>query len=145
MTTVRLLGGPGTGKSTLLVDAAAAQIARGVDPESVLLLTGSGKLATAARAALTARMLRADSSDLPVVREPLVRSVHSYAFAVLRKAAERAGDPPPRLVTEAEQDAIIRELLDGDLEDGAPGWPAELRPALGTAGFATELRDLMAR
>ena len=57
MTTVRLLGGPGSGKSTLLVDAAAAQIARGVDPESVLLLTGSGKLATTARAALTARML----------------------------------------------------------------------------------------
>ena len=145
MTTVRLLGGPGTGKSTLLVEAAAAQIARGVDPESVLLLTGSGKLAAAARAALTARMLRAGPADLPVVREPLVRSVHSYAFALLRKAAERAGDPPPRLVTEAEQDAIIRELLDGDLADGAPGWPAELRPALGTAGFATELRDLMAR
>ena len=55
-----------------------------------------------------------------MVREPLVRSVHSYAFAVLRKAAARAGDPPPRLVTGAEQDGIIRELLAGDLDDGAP-------------------------
>jgi superfamily I DNA/RNA helicase len=40
---VRVLGGPGTGKSCLLIDAAAARIAAGADPESVLLLTGSGR------------------------------------------------------------------------------------------------------
>ena len=34
-----------------------------------------------------------------VTREPLVRTLHSYAFAVLRLAAQRAGDPPPRLIT----------------------------------------------
>jgi superfamily I DNA/RNA helicase/RecB family exonuclease len=82
------------------------------------------------------------------VREPLVRTVHGYAYAVLRRAAERAGDAPPRLVTSAEQDAIIRELLAGDLADGpraASAWPAQLRPALATAGFATELRNLLAR
>ena len=143
--TVRVLGGPGTGKSTLLVQAAAAHIAAGVDPESVLLLSGSGRLAAATRGALTARLLNAAAGDLTVVREPLVRSLHGYAFAVLRKAAERAGDPPPRLVTGAEQDGIIGELLAGDLDDGASGWPLELRPALATAGFATELRDLLAR
>ncbi|MGI9162239.1 MAG: UvrD-helicase domain-containing protein, partial [Mycobacterium sp.] len=147
MTTVRVLGGPGTGKSTLLVDAAVAHITGGLDPESVLLLTGSGRLAASARSALTTRLLAARSGEpcRAVVREPLVRSLHSYAFAVLRKAAERAGDPPPRLVTRAEQDGIIRDLLAGDLEDGARGWPRELRPALTTAGFAGELRDLMAR
>ncbi len=83
-----------------------------------------------------------------MVREPLVRTVHSYAFAVLRLAAQRNGDPPPRLITSAEQDGIIRELLAGDLEDGddsAVAWPAQLRPALSTVGFATELRDLLAR
>jgi superfamily I DNA/RNA helicase/RecB family exonuclease len=145
--TVRVLGGPGTGKSTLLIDTAVSHIAAGRDPQSVLLLTGSGRLAAAARGALTARLLgaRAGVGGLTVVREPLVRSVHSYAFSVLRTAAARAGDPPPRLVTGAEQDGVIRELLAGDLEDGAPGWPRELRPALTTAGFATELRDLLAR
>ena len=83
-----------------------------------------------------------------MVREPLVRTVHSYAFAVLRLAAQRNGDPPPRLITSAEQDGIIRELLAGDLEDGDASpvaWPAQLRPALSTVGFATELRDLLAR
>ena len=50
--------------------------------------------------------------------------MHSYAFAVLRLAAQRNGDPPPRLITSAEQDGIIRELLAGDLEDGdARRWP----------------------
>ncbi len=143
--TIRVLGGPGTGKSTLLIETAAAHIADRLDPASVLLLTGSGRLAAAARGALTARLLGARSGDLTVVREPVVRSVHSYAFSVLRMAAARAGDPPPRLVTGAEQDGIIRELLAGDLQDGASAWPRELRAALTTAGFATELRDLLAR
>jgi superfamily I DNA/RNA helicase/RecB family exonuclease len=140
---VRLIGGAGTGKSRLLVQTAAAHIAAGADPESVLLLTGSARLGGQARAAITAEMLRA--GDRTVVREPLVRTVHSYAFAVLRLAAQRNGDPPPRLITSAEQDGIIRELLAGDLEDGdkaAVAWPAQLRPALSTVGFANELREL---
>ncbi len=147
---LRVLGGPGTGKSSLLVDAAVAHIAAGIDPESVLLLTGSGRVGIRTRSALTAALLRsrADGRQPAVTREPLVRTVHSYAFAVLRLAAQRAGDAPPRLVTNAEQDAIIRELLAGDIADGPAAmvnWPAQLRPALGTGGFAAELRDLLAR
>ncbi len=147
---VRVLGGPGTGKSSLLADAAVAHIGSGVAPESVLLLTGSGRLGMAELSALTTALLRSRAAGpgLAAVREPLVRTVHSYAYAVLRRAAERAGDAPPRLVTSAEQDAIIRELLAGDLEDGpraASAWPDHLRSALGTAGFATELRNLLAR
>ena len=143
---VRVLGGPGTGKSSLLVRTAAEHIAAGGAPESVLLLTGSARLGSQARAAITSTLLR--SARQGVVREPLVRTVHSYAFAVLRLAAQRNGDPPPRLITSAERDGIIRELLAGDLEDGdasAVAWPSQLRPALSTVGFATELRDLLAR
>lgn len=147
---VRVLGGPGTGKSSLLIDAAVARIQAGGNAESVLLLTGSGRIGMAQRSALTTALLRSrPTGPGPVaVSEPLVRTVHGYAYAVLRRAAERAGDAPPRLVTSAEQDAIIRELLAGDLEDGpraATAWPAQLRPALSTAGFAIELRNLLAR
>ncbi|KLL97250.1 hypothetical protein NJ76_12690 [Rhodococcus sp. IITR03] len=78
-------------------------------------------------------------------REPLVRTVHSYAFAVLRLQASAHGNPPPRLITGAEQDAVLRELLRGDIDDGAGMWPERLRPALGMTGFAVELRDLMLR
>ncbi len=147
---VRVLGGPGTGKSSLLVDAAIARIRAGADPESILLLSGSGRMGMRARNALTTALLCAGSggSAAVAVREPLVRTVHGYAYAVLRRAAESAGDAPPRLVTSGEQDAIIRDLLAGDLEDGpraAAAWPAHLLPALTTAGFATELRNLLAR
>ncbi|BBX74522.1 ATP-dependent helicase [Mycobacterium shinjukuense] len=147
---VRIVGGPGTGKSSLLVEAAVAHITAGADPGSVLLLTGSGRIGVAARSALTTALLRSHTAGRrpAAVGEPLVRSVHSYAYTVVRRAAERAGDAPPRLLTSAEQDAIIRELLAGDLDDGpvaATAWPAHLRPALGTAGFANELRNLLAR
>jgi superfamily I DNA/RNA helicase/RecB family exonuclease len=147
---VRVLGGPGTGKSSLLIDVAATRIQAGADPESVLLLTGSGRISAQARNGLTAKLLGSQNAGArpAVIREPLVRSVHSYAFAVLRLAAQRAGGPPPRLVTSAEQDVIIADLLAGEIADGPDAstpWPAELRAALGTAGFAAELRELLTR
>ncbi|HET7742327.1 MAG TPA: UvrD-helicase domain-containing protein, partial [Mycobacterium sp.] len=113
---VRILGGPGTGKSSLLVGTAATHIGAGTEPEGVLLLTGSARLGATARAAVTAALL--GGGGRTAVREPLVRTVHSYAFAVLRLAAQRNGDPPPRLITSAEQDGVIREMLAGDVEDG---------------------------
>ncbi|MDT5412174.1 MAG: hypothetical protein QOG14_4394, partial [Mycobacterium sp.] len=147
---VRVLGGPGTGKSSLLIDVAATRIHAGADPESVLLLTGSGRISAQARSTLTAKLLgsRNVGARPAVIREPLVRTVHSYAFAVLRLAAQRAGGPPPRLVTSAEQDAIIADLLAGEIADGLDAstpWPIELRAALGTASFAAELRELLTR
>ncbi|CAJ1501552.1 ATP-dependent DNA helicase [[Mycobacterium] kokjensenii] len=140
---LRILGGPGTGKTALLRDAAVAHVAAGTDPAAVLLLTGSGRLPAAARGALTATVLAAAGADTGrAVRDPLVRTVHGYAFAVLQRAARRAEAAPPRLVTGAEQDSVIRDLLAGE---GADAWPKALHAALATDGFATELRDLMAR
>lgn len=141
---IRLIGGPGTGKTSLLVETAAAHIASGTDPESVLLLCPTARAAVRTRRALGTALASAGT----VIREPLVRTLHSYAFAVLRLAAQRAGDQPPRLVTGTEQDGIIRDLLAGDLADGPSAvvaWPESLRSAMATAAFATQLRDLLAR
>lgn len=141
-----VLGGPGTGKTALLTDLAVERIVRGGDPESVLVLTQSKRAATDLREAITTGLLHADTSQGPTAtREPLVRTVHSYAFAVLRLQAATHGNPPPRLMTGAEQDAVLREMLRGDVEDGAAMWPERLRPALSMGGFAAELRDLMLR
>ncbi|WP_347955134.1 ATP-dependent helicase [Gordonia aichiensis] len=142
----RVHGGPGTGKTALLVDAAVARILDpDVAPESVLVLAANRRAATDLRAEITRRVLSAGGSLGGALREPLVRTVHSYAFAVLRLQASAHGNPPPRLITGSEQDVILRELLAGDVEDGAHYWPASLRPALTTDGFAQALRDLMMR
>ncbi|WP_435591092.1 PD-(D/E)XK nuclease family protein [Nocardia sp. bgisy118] len=149
----QVLGGPGTGKTALLTDLAATRIAAGADPESLLLLTHSKQAAAAVRDAVTARLSGTgpdDEGGVPgATREPLVRTLHSYAFAVLRRHAAAHGNPPPRLLTGAEQDAVLREMLRGDLTDIADGatglWPERLQPALGLAGFAEQLRNLMLR
>ena len=142
---VQVLGGPGTGKTSLLVDVAVSRLrSPSTGPESVLVLTHGSRAARDVRRQVTGGLTRS-AAGARTVREPLVRTVHSYAFAVLRVQAARHGNPPPRLVTGPEQDVVVRELLRGDVLDGARAWPESLRPALGLAGFATELRDLLLR
>jgi superfamily I DNA/RNA helicase/RecB family exonuclease len=134
-----VLAGPGTGKTTTLVEAVVDRIAgRGVHPERVLVLTFSRRAAAELRERITARLAR-------TTREPLARTFHSYAFGILRRQAAQRGEPVPRLLSGPEQDLLIRDLLAGDVADGAAGWPAALRPALLTRGFAQELRDLLLR
>lgn len=142
---VRVLGGPGTGKTTLLADTAAARVRQGADPESLLVLTASRRAAEAVRADLTRRLTADPAHAGHTIREPLVRTVHSYAYGLLRLQAGLAGLPAPRLLSGPEQDVVVRELLSGDLEHGALDWPEQLRPGLGVPGFAEELRDLLLR
>jgi superfamily I DNA/RNA helicase/RecB family exonuclease len=140
-----VLGGPGTGKTSTLVEAVAARVADGVDPERILVLTFGRRGATDLRHGIEARVAR---DGQRVVREPLVRTFPAYAFGLLRRAAAERGEPSPRLLTGPEQDLIIRELLDvvGDeSEDDPVGWPEDLRPALRTRAFAAQLRDLLMR
>lgn len=145
---LRVLGGPGTGKTTLLAELAADRISRrGGSPENVLVLTAGRRAAATVRTEIT-RLLTDDAARAGAVHtasEPMVRTVHSYAFAVLRLQAMRAEQPPPRLLSGPEQDTVVRELLEGDVESGARSWPASLRQALTVPGFAEELRDLLMR
>ena len=144
----RVLGGPGTGKTSLLATAATRRIAEGTSPENVLVLTTSRRAADALRAGITRRLTADPEQATPLprtVREPLVRTVHSYAFSLLRLEAAAGELPPPRLLAGAEQDVVVRELLAGDFEEGAEDWPDQLRPALLVPGFAEELRDLLMR
>ncbi|MEU7896517.1 ATP-dependent DNA helicase [Nonomuraea sp. NPDC049152] len=134
-----VLAGPGTGKTTTIVEAVVDRVERrGVDPERVLILTFSRKAAEELRQRVTARMRR-------TTRTPLALTFHSYAYALLRREAVLEGREPPRLLTGPEQLLEIRRLLHGELEDGAPLWPESLREALKTRGFAEELRDFLAR
>jgi superfamily I DNA/RNA helicase/RecB family exonuclease len=146
---LRVVGGPGTGKTTVLLTAVARRIRAGDDPERTLVLVGSRRAAAELRERIVD--LAHEPHSERTTREPLVRTVHSYAFGVLRLHAARHGDPPPRLLASAEQDAVVRDLLGGELagpeRGGVPdsGWGERLRPALGLPGFAAELRELLLR
>jgi len=139
-----VVGGPGTGKTTALVEAVAARVAEGVDPAHILVLTFGRKSAAALRDRIEARIGQGRHGDgRATMSEPVVRTFPAYAFGLLRLAAADRGEPAPRLLTGAEQDAVIRDMLDAP--DAAKRWPSSLRNAVRTRAFAGELRDLLLR
>ncbi|WP_433223700.1 ATP-dependent helicase [Dactylosporangium sp. CS-047395] len=134
-----VVGGPGSGKTSTLVEAVAQRVVDGEDPESILVLTFGRRGAVRLRDRIEGRLGR--SSGLRTTAEPMVRTFHGYAFGLLRRAAVERGETSPRLLTGPEQDLVIRELL----QESAAPWPEALRSALNTRAFATELRDLLLR
>ncbi|MDN3264295.1 ATP-dependent DNA helicase [Streptomyces sp. CSDS2] len=138
-----VLAGPGTGKTTTLVESVAARIARGGDPARILVLTFSRKAAVDLRDRMALRMGAA--------RAPRATTFHSYCYALVR--AHQDGDrftTPLRLLSGPEQDVAVRELLAGQPELERLGlthvrWPDELRACLTTRGFADEVRAVLAR
>jgi superfamily I DNA/RNA helicase/RecB family exonuclease len=104
----------------------------------VLVLTFSRKAAADLRERI---MLRLGTT----VRQPLAMTFHGYAYALVRREFTLAGDPTPVLLSGPEQLLEVRRLLRGEAADGAGGWPDLLRPAIGTQGFAAELRDFLLR
>ena len=134
-----VLAGPGTGKTTAIVETVVDRITRrGLDPSRVLVLTFSRKAAAELRERITARLRR-------TTREPLAMTFHSYAYALARREFVLAGDDPPRLLSAPEQLLEVRRMLRGEAQDGGARWPERLRPALATRGFAEEVRDLLLR
>lgn len=138
---LRVLGGPGTGKTTVVVEMAAQRVRSGaLSADQVLALAPTRLAAAALRQAVTARIGG-------TVTEPLARTPQAFGFAVLRREAALRGLPPPRLLSGPEQDAVLRELLAGHAAAAvtAPDWPEHVREALGTRAFRGQLRDLLMR
>ncbi|WP_337061905.1 ATP-dependent helicase [Kineococcus sp. G2] len=161
---VVLRGAPGTGRSTTLRALVAARVERdGVAPDRVLVLAPSRREAGALRDELSLALRR-------TLGQPAARTPQSYAFGLLRAVHVLRGDPPPRLISGAEQDSILAELLQGHLEATAtggdevaetfehallaagrgavraPDWPSDVpREAWGLRSFRNELRDLLMR
>ncbi|MGW3735860.1 ATP-dependent helicase [Streptomyces sp. NPDC005148] len=138
-----VLAGPGTGKTTTLVEAVAARVTRGGDPARILVLTFSRKAAVELRDRMAAR--------LGAARGPQATTFHSFCYALVR--AHQDADlfaEPLRLLSGPEQDVTVRDLLAGQLELEQDGlahirWPDELRACLTTRGFADEVRAVLAR
>jgi superfamily I DNA/RNA helicase len=133
-----VLAGPGTGKTTTLVEAIVDRIERrGVAPDSVLALTFSRKAAEQLRDRVTARIGRTMSTTLS-------STFHSFAYGLIR-AHGPAGlyDEPLRLLSAPEQDVVLQRLLTHEAE--SVRWPAGLDRAVGTRGFAREVQAVLAR
>ncbi|MEU5886273.1 ATP-dependent DNA helicase [Streptomyces sp. NPDC047461] len=138
-----VLAGPGTGKTTTLVESVAARIARGGDPARVLVLTFSRKAAVELRDRMALR--------IGAARAPRATTFHSFCYALVRAHQDsELFVEPLRLLSGPEQDVAVRGLLAGqpDLERlglAHVRWPDELRACLTTRGFADEVRAVLAR
>lgn len=138
-----VLAGPGTGKTTTLVESVASRIARGGDPARVLVLTFSRKAAVELRDRMALR--------IGAARSPQATTFHSFCYALVRAHQDsELFVEPLRLLSGPEQDVAVRELLAGqpDLERlglAHVRWPDELRACLTTRGFADEVRAVLAR
>jgi superfamily I DNA/RNA helicase/RecB family exonuclease len=133
-----VLAGPGTGKTTTLVEAVVDRIERrGADPSEILVLTFSRRAAEQLRDRISARLQRTTSASM-------ASTFHSFAYGLIR--AHQPADvyeQPLRLLSAPEQDVVMRQLLNGEAE--SVRWPASLERALGTRGFAGEVRAVLAR
>src|SRR5947208_15863471 len=116
-----VLAGPGTGKTTTLVEAVVERVRRGASPEQVLVLTFSRKAADELRERIAGRLAR-------TVSEPSAFTFHAWCLALVRAYDEGA---LPRLLSGPERLVRIRDLLAGSAAgEGATRWPERLIPAL---------------
>ena len=137
-----VIGAPGTGKTHALVERIAALVESGLAPEQVLALTPNRQAATALRDRIGVRVRVATPG-------PLARSLGSFAFQLVRGTMVHAGQEPPALLTGADQDRIIADLLAGEAEDEGEGirsrWPESLGAAVRSSrAFRSELRAFLA-
>ncbi|MEU6310211.1 UvrD-helicase domain-containing protein [Streptomyces sp. NPDC047014] len=133
-----VLAGPGTGKTTTLVEAVAARVEAGADPARILILTFSRKAAVELRDRAALRLGGA--------RAPQATTFHSFCYGLVR--AHQDTDlfaDPLRLLSGPEQDVMVRTLLEGQRRIRSIRWPDDLRAALTTRGFADEVRAVLAR
>ena len=130
-------GGPGTGKTSTLVEAVVSLINSGIDPNSILVLTYGRERASELRDQI---VIQSGANAF----EPIVRTFHSLAFSIINTQVN-SDDPKYVLISGAEQDSFIRELLANPEHSPQVKWPKVLEPALSTKGFARELRDLILR
>ena len=130
-----VFGKAGCGKTTTLIRAALSRMDAGQDPNTVLIITYGRESASIIRDQIA---IGAKST----ATNPLARTFHSLAFSILNEKLSPE-DPMYILVSGAEQDAFISEMLESGFDKSA--WHEDLDLARKTKGFVREVRDLILR
>ncbi len=121
---LRVLAGPGTGKTSVIVAAVHARLKQGEPAESMLVLT-YGRLA--------AQELR-DRLAVGSQAVPVATTFHSLAFRLLMSHA-----PGLRLMGAPEQDAVLREIV-----AKTSFLPEQLEVARTSRGLTDQVRQYIA-
>lgn len=132
------VAGPGSGKTTVLVERFRALVESGIRPNRILAITFTEKAAYEMQARL--------GKCLGAANDLRVGTVHGFCARLLRENAIRAGiDPQFRILEEHEADAIersvVRETLD-ELVAGRPGEMWELLGWLAAPDLGDAVRDI---
>jgi superfamily I DNA/RNA helicase/RecB family exonuclease len=134
-----VLAGPGTGKTTTLVEAVVARLTDSKAPltaDQILVLTFGRRAAGELRDRIAARL---GGGLLPTVA-----TFHSFAYGFVQQGMA-PDSHQPRLLSGAEEDVRIRDLIMGSVHDESITWPEDLLAALPTLGFANEVRAVLSR
>ncbi len=143
-----LLGAPGAGKTAAAVDSAVEFLAAGEDSSRLLVVSPTRDSAAGLRDAIEAAWGRVNPEG--AFSEQPSKSFAAYAFWVLGRARQLGAlsfrARTPRLLTGAEQDRIISQILTELSAEGATQqWPDSVRGAAGTEAFRREVRELFDR
>ncbi len=120
---LRVLAGPGTGKTSVIVEAVQRRIRDGQPPGSILLLTYGRLAARELRTRLT-------TGDGPV---PVATTFHALALRLVQ-----AHDPHIRLMGSPEQETVLRDILRTSRH-----LPAQLEAARHSRGLTEEMRGFI--
>ncbi len=148
-----VLAGPGTGKTTTIVEAVVARLNASAQTPS----SGNARIRVSHEAQPPVLVLTFGRAAADELREriaqrlgtgvlPMVATFHAFSYALVREfGTSEEFAVAPRLIDAAEQDVRLRELLTNAVGEGRVPWPADLDAAIGTQGLAEQVRQLLAR
>lgn len=129
------VAGPGSGKTTVLVERFAWLVEHGMDPARILAITFTEKAATQIKARLVKRFA-GDAERRRGVERARVSTIHAFCMGLLQEHAIRAGLDPQFTVlddreSDREQASAMETVLDrlaaerrDDFLAAAAAWPA---------------------
>jgi superfamily I DNA/RNA helicase len=136
-----VLGGPGTGKTTVLEERfVALATTPGLSPDRILFLVPNRAQKIALQDRITERLLF--EAGLEALIEVPVYTWHGLAYHLVSRHYDRlAYSEPPVLLTSPEQWGTVREAL---AEENEANWPHH-RHLLDNKGFVDEVVDFIIR